>query len=425
MEYLEQGPLLEQTLLTGSMDFYKPTMSQLEYEKHPDAVVTFTFKNRANNRLADYVTVKELQDRFDILQQQGFTQEEINYFASLKTSDNTPLFTQDWLNHIATNKLPRVEVGINSDTNDIAISTEGDWSMVTFWETVVMSEVNETYYANMLRAKGIHVQDLYAEGDKRLTKKIAYFKQHPDIKFSDFGTRRRFSQRWHQHVLERLAAECPDNFVGTSNVALSAKLGRAPIGTFAHELPMVYTGIADASGQDIRAAHGRMLDDWFDRYGDDLSVALSDTFGSDFFFEDFTPTRTHIYKGTRHDSGDPVTYGQKAINHYTVNDIDPTTKKIVFSDGLSVPKIERIQKALAGKIGIFYGIGTDLTNDVGVTPANNVMKATHVRLPDGAEADLVKLSDDLGKHTGPMGKVALYKTIFIGGNSYEHLALTA
>jgi hypothetical protein len=40
------------------------------------------------------------------------------------------------------------------------------------------------------------------------------------------------------------------------------------------------------------------------------------------------------------------------------------------------------------------------------------MKATHVKIADGLEADLVKLSDDQGKHTGPLGKIALYQEIF-------------
>lgn len=425
METLQYGPMIEQTMLTGGMDFYKPTMSQLEYEKHPEAVVTFTFKNRANNRLADYVTPEELQDRFDTLQQQGFTKNEIAYFASLNTTAGEPLFNTDYLDHIATTPLPEVHVQLDPATDDLAITAEGEWPMVTFWETVVMSEVNETYFANKIAVDGIDIEALYAEGDRRLTEKIAYFKQNPDVKFSDFGTRRRFSMRWHQHVVERLAAECPDNFVGTSNVALSAKLGLKPIGTFAHELPMVYAGIADANGEDITASHGHMLDDWYGLYGDDYATALSDTFGSDFFFRDFTPERSVRYKGTRQDSGDPIAYAYKAINHYIANGIDPATEKITFSDSLNIAKIDRIKKTLSDAVIKFYGIGTDITHDVGLEPGNNVMKATHVRLPNGREADLVKLSDDPGKHTGPVGKVALYQTIFTGENNYEHLALTA
>lgn len=425
MESLQYGPMIEQTMLTGGMDFYKPTMSQLEYEKHPEAVVTFTFKNRADNRLADYITPQELQDRFDTLQQQGFTKNEIDYFASLTTSAGEPLFSKDYLNYIATTSLPPVHVELDPNIDDLAITAEGEWPMVTFWETIVLSEVNETYYVNKIRADGIDVEELYKEGDRRLSQKIAYFLANPDVKFSDFGTRRRFSQRWHKHVVERLAAECPDNFVGTSNVALSAELGLKPIGTFAHELPMVYAGIADAKGQDIKASHGQMLDDWYGKYGDDLGTALSDTFGSNFFFEDFSLKRSTQYKGTRQDSGDPIAYARKAITHYKNLGLDPAAEKITFSDSLNIVKIDHIKKVLADTVIKFYGIGTDLTHDVGVKPGNNVMKGTHVLLPSGQEADLVKLSDDPEKHTGPVGKVALYQTIFVKGDSHEHLALTA
>lgn len=409
MEYspVAYGPDLANTLITAGLDYYKPTMSQLAYNLQPDTEVTFTFKNRGQQRIADFVKIDDLVDRFEAIQQHGFQSEEIDYLASLTDSQNQRIFNDLYLLSLHGENLPDVKVEYDYDIQDIAINTTGKWSMVTFWETVIMSQVNELYFEGYIRANNIDPLDLYAEGDRRLSEKITYFQANPDIKFADFGTRRHFSAKWHEHVIERLASECPDNFLGTSNVYLANKLNLKPIGTFAHEMPMVYAGLADSKGQDIRASHAEMLDDWFDTYGDDLSIALSDTFGSDSFFEDFGETRAKQWHGTRQDSGDPLEYGQKVIKFYQDYGIEPRDKLVIFSDSLDTDRVDKIHRRFAGKIGHIFGIGTFLTNDLGPTALNIVMKATNV---DGF--DTVKLSDDPGKHTGPDEKVAQYQTIF-------------
>lgn len=410
---VEYGPMPEKMMVSAGLDFYKPTMSQLQFEKHADAEVTFTFKNRGEQRLADYVSAEALQTRLDNLRENGFSQSELDYLAGLKRTDGGDMFSQDFVQYLAENPLPPVNVRLDEKTNDLAIDATGAWPLVTFWETVVMSEVSEMYFEGFIIAHDIDIFEVYEEGDRRLTEKIEYLKANPGVKISDFGTRRRFSLRWQKHVDERLKNECPENLIGTSCVALAQSLDLKPIGTFAHEMPMVYAGIADAQGQDVRASHGEMLDDWFDRYGDELGVALSDTFGTDFFFDDFTLERSNNYRSTRQDSGDPIEYGEKTIAHYEKLGIDPTTKNIVFSDGLHLPgTVDPIFKHFQGRINQGFGVGTDLTNDLGLKALNQVMKATHVALPGGEAADLVKLSDNAGKHTGPEELVRRYQETF-------------
>ncbi len=413
------GPELEETYLTAGLDYYKPTMSQFVHEVEPDAEVTFTFKNRGNQRLLDYLTVEQVQDHFTAIAERGFAPAELDYLATLTNAAGDRMFTDDYLAHIAETPLPKVNV-VEVD-NDIAINTTGEWAMTTFWETVVMSEVNEMYFENYVRTNGIDVLALYDEGDRRLSEKIVFLQANPDIKVAEFGTRRRFSLKWQKHVVERLQQECPQNLVGTSNVALANTLGLKPIGTFAHELPMGYAGLADARGEDIRASHGNMLDDWYDFYGDELAIALSDTFGSDFFFEDFTPERTAKYRGTRHDSGDPVEYGEKAIAHYEAQGIDANTKTTLFSDSLNMGKVALIHECFDGRKQHPYGIGTNFTNDLGLTALNVVMKLTHVKdTLTGNDAYTVKLSDDPGKHTGPADTVVRYQAIFNPRKEQRH-----
>ena len=391
--------------LSRGLDFYKLTMGNVAYEKHPDAEVTFTLKNRRSDQpLTEYVSPVALKDRLNILRKQGFQPEEIAYFAGLQAQDGTARFTADYLDHLAAIELPEVSIDINPATDDLAVSATGPWADVSLWETVVMSEINEEYFARLMERHDLSIEDLYDEGDRRLNDKIARLQARADIKFSDFGTRRRFSAKWHEHVIARLAQECPDNFVGTSNPWFAYKYNLTPIGTFAHEMPMVYAGLADSAGGNPLDGHAEMLQNWQEHYKGDLSIALTDTFGSEFFFTDFTAEQARAWRGVRHDSGDPFDFGEHVIDFYAQHEVDPMTKTIVFSDGLDIDMIEKLADHFMGRINLMFGWGTSLTNDLGLPSNNIVMKATRV---NGSET--VKLSDDRGKHTGPEHKVAYYQ----------------
>ncbi|MDB5184990.1 MAG: nicotinate phosphoribosyltransferase, nicotinate phosphoribosyltransferase [Candidatus Saccharibacteria bacterium] len=404
------GPLEEAGTITTGLDYYKPTMSQLAYEQQPDAQVSFTFKNRGEQRLMDCINFSDLQDRLDAIQARGWQESELGYLGGLQNSAGEAVFAPDYLDYLRTHELPRCNVGYEPATKDLYAQTSGDWPMVTFWETVLMSEVNELYFEGYVRRHGLNVLDVYDEGERRLAAKIDILREHPEIKFADFGTRRHFSLRWQEYVVERLLSDVPDNFVGTSNVGLAKKYGIKPIGTFAHEMPMVYAGLADAAGgsdEDIRDSHQVFLNDWFNRYGVDLSTGLTDTFKSAFFFSDFTPEQAQNWKGVRHDSGDPVEFGERLIKFYEDNGIDAKTKTVVFSDGLDINDIVTLQAHFGDRINVLFGWGTTLTNDLGIKPLNVVMKATQVN-----GVDNVKLSDNVGKHTGPEAQVQRYERIF-------------
>lgn len=388
--------------LTSGLDYYKATMGQLEFLQHPNTEVTFTLKNRADTQLSEFVEPTELQARLDTLRE-GWQPDEIAYLASLQNQDGTAQFSEAYLNFLADNSLPPVTVGLDN-TGDIAASSTGAWPLVTFWETVVMSELNELYFERKCAAEGTSLASLYEEGDRRLSEKIALLKDHPDIKFSDFGTRRRFSYKWQKHVIERVATELPDNFTGTSNIYLAHTLGLKPIGTFAHELPMVYAALADEAGTNPLDGHNQVLQDWQDVYKGDLSTALTDTFTSEFFFADMTEQQARDWKSLRHDSGDPFAFGERVIEFYHGHGIDPLEKTIIFSDGLDVETIIALADHFSERVNVVFGWGTTLTNDLGVKANNFVMKATHANgIPT------VKLSDSQGKHTGTPEKITLYK----------------
>lgn len=391
-------------LLSQGLDYYKATMGQVEYNENPDTVVTFELKNRSPHQLSEFVTPEALQQRLAALHY-GWTPEEVAYLASLQNQDGTAQFSQEYLDFLLDNPLPPVAVGTD-ETGELAVRTTGEWPLATFWETVVMSEVNELYFEEKLAREGKSLSNLYAEGDRRLSEKIAILKERPDITFSDFGTRRRFSYEWHKHVIERLARELPDNFIGTSNVYLAHTLGLNPIGTFAHELPMVYSALAERQGENPLNGHNRVLQAWQTLYKDDLSTALTDTFTTEFFFADMSEEQARSWQALRHDSGDPKQFGDKAIAFYEQQGIDPQEKTIVFSDGLDIDSIIELADYFKGRIGVTFGWGTTLTNDLGVTPNNFVMKAVDVN-----GTPTVRLSDVEGKHTGPEGYVENYQQL--------------
>ncbi len=387
--------------ITRDLDYYKATMGQLEFERHKDAVVTFELKNRSTDQLSRYVSPDELSARLEVLKD-GWQPEEVAYLASLVAQDGREQFSQEYLNFLMDNELPPVDVSLDAD-GELAVQTTGAWPLVTFWETIVMSTINELYYENKLADDGTSLDELYLEGDRRLSEKIAILKDNPDIHFSDFGTRRRFSYQWQHHVVERLLSEVPDNILGTSNIYLAHIHNVTPIGTYAHEMPMVYAGLEEAEGSNPLLGHNKMIQDWQQRYGTTLSTALTDTFTTEFFLADSTREQTENWKAFRHDSGDPFAFGDTLIEWLEQQTIDPYSKTIVFSDGLNIETICELNRYFKDRINLVFGWGTTLTNDLGLQANNIVMKATRVN-----GTPTVKLSDVMTKHTGPLESVERY-----------------
>lgn len=401
--YIQTFPERENHL-SESIDFYKLTMGQIALEKFKNTEVTFTFKNRNIERpLSEFVTVEALTNRLDKIREQGFKAEEIAYFAGIQAQDGSARFDEPYLNYLADIKLPEVSVKIDKNTGELDINSCGEWAAVSLWETVIMSEANEEYYVRKLEAEQININELFAYGDEKLSEKISIIKNRPDIKIVDFGTRRRFSAKWQEHVIKRLINEAPNNFIGTSNPWFAYKFNTKAIGTYAHEMPMVYAALEDEKGKNPLDGHAKMLNDWYARYGEDLSIALTDTFTSDFFFDDITPEQAKEWKGLRHDSSDPFKFGEQVISFYEKLDIDPKTKTLIFSDGLDIDMIIKLADYFKGRINVVYGWGTTLMNDMGIKANNIVMKATKAN-----QIDTVKLSDNVGKNTGPEEQVNRY-----------------
>jgi nicotinate phosphoribosyltransferase len=257
------------------------------------------------------------------------------------------------------------------------------------FEIFVLAIVNELYFRRFDGAAALQ------EGRRRLQAKVERLRafsveppaRHP-FEFFDFGLRRRLSGAWQREVVQTLQRELPALFKGSSNVLLARDLGLVPIGTMAHEYLQTFQGLPVRLRDHQKAA----LEDWVQEYRGDLGIALTDVVGMDAFLSDFDLYFAKLFDGLRHDSGDPFAWGEKALAHYARLRIDAQTKRLVFSDALDVEKCIALYRHFAGRTQVGFGIGTHLSNDVGLTPLNIVMKLTRCN-----GQPVAKLSDSPGK----------------------------
>ena len=411
------GPIIKSRL---EPDFYKFTMGQLIWRKYGDIDVTFSFKNRTPQaRIGEVVDLGELREQFDHARSLTITNSELHYLRGTNEYQQR-MFDEEYLAFHRRLRLPDYYLELKGGNLDVTFS--GRWAEVTYWETIALSIINETYYRTLLRTLSTFEREvIFAEGIRRLRDKIGVIRKRADISFSDFGTRRRFSRKWQHYVDETLMQELnrgsfEGQFLGTSNTYAAMTTGLVPMGTAAHELPMVIAGILDAGESDpqwLRRAQRQVLDDWWEQYGWGLSIFLPDTFGTDLFFTVVTPEDLRRWKGFRWDSGDVLEFGERIMRAYEEIGVNPNDKMLVASDALDLPMILDVQRQLGPRIRVTYGWGTGLTNDlldsvmVGnrwFGPMSLVVKPTRAN-----GRGLVKLSDNPAKAVGQADDVARYK----------------
>lgn len=406
MNFSSNDPIIKSLLDT---DFYKFTMGQLIWKNYSNQEVEFKLINRSNAPLAKFINEIELRMELDHVKRLKFNNSELHYLRGTNEYGER-MFCEPYLDFLKNLELPNYDLKRDGDT--FQLSFTGPWASVTYWEIPAMAIVNELYYRGMRKGLNNFIRNyISAIGVNKLHRKIEELKKRPEITISDFGTRRRFRREWHSFIVESLTEELPNQFRGTSNVMLAMKYGLLPMGTSAHELPMVISAIRLAEKKEgqkefdiMIQAQREVLIQWLVEYGEALSIALTDTFGTDFFMTWADKDIATDWKGLRQDSGDPWKFANRAINWYEFNEVDPKTKMIIFSDQLDINLILGLHETFKGKIGHTFGIGTNLTNDVGYDPISIVIKASKVN-----GYPTVKLSDNLAKAIGPIEEIKRYK----------------
>lgn len=341
-------------------DFYKFTMMQVVLHQFPGATVEYGFKCRTPNiDLSPYAD--EIQTELNALCTLYFQPDELNYLATI------PFFKQDFIDFLRIFRLQSQFVQITTTEGQLDISIKGPWLHTILFEVPLLAIISEVYYRNQYRTPN------YAEGYTRLRNKFAFIKSQTvpgEFKFSDFGTRRRFSYTWHQEVITLLAQELKDNLLGTSNVYFARMLNLKPMGTMAHE----YLQACQSLGPRLVYSEQFALERWAREYRGELGIALSDVYGIDAFLRDFDLYFCKLFDGVRHDSGDPFEWGEKVMRHYQRLGIDPKTKAFVFSDALDFKLALDLFHCFKDRINVRFGIGTFLTNDLGYEAIQIVIK---------------------------------------------------
>ena len=345
-------------------DLYKFTMMQCVLHQFPGAEVSYRFRCRTPGvDLSPYAD--EIRDEVMHLCTLTFKDAELAYLGGLR------FIKSDFVDFLSFFHLKDKYIRVTKDPAcDFGLSIEitGPWLHTILFEIPILAIVNEVYFRHIAP-----VPD-EAEGMRRLRAKIALLKNEPDnadLRVSDFGTRRRFSRAWQEKVVRVLIDELGSPiFSGTSNVDLARRYGLVSIGTMAHE----YLQACQALGPRLRDSQVFGFEMWAKEYRGDLGIALSDVYGIEPFLKDFDMYFCKLFDGARHDSGDPFVWGERMIEHYRANKCDPRGKSLVFSDGLTVPRIIELYRRFHRRIGIGFGIGTNLMNDLGPQPLNIVVK---------------------------------------------------
>lgn len=375
-------------------DFYKFTMQCAVMQRFPDVKAKYTFINRGKHQFPEGFG-DSLRKHIDAMAGLRLTKEEYKYLEK-----HCPYLNAAYLNLLAGYQYDPSEITIKQTGDNLEVHAEGHWFRTILWEVPVLFLISELYYELTGQKRA---DDKWIIGNT--VEKTKIYKEL-DVPVAEFGTRRRHSFDVQKLVVETLAKHGGKNFVGTSNVHLAMGSKTKPIGTHAHEWFMFH-----GANYGFTMANALSLEHWTEVYRGDLGVALSDTYTNNVFFEQFDKKFAKLFDGVRHDSGDPIEYAGKVIAHYEKLGINPAYKFIIFSDGLNTEKVAEITHATKGRIGISFGIGTNLTNDVGLKPMNIVMKLTSVQVDGKRWLPTVKLSDEKGKHTGDPQMVQLAKDV--------------
>ncbi|WP_263078941.1 nicotinate phosphoribosyltransferase [Endozoicomonas sp. Mp262] len=376
-----QDPIIQSLLDT---DLYKYTMQQSMVRRYPGATAKMAFRSRGH--LPINLSLVELRREIECLGELRLSDQELNWLAGL------PYISGQFLDYLTTFRLDPGAVMLAFRGGQLDIEINGNWASITHFEIFLLSIISELHCRNTYGLDGEY--DVEQQGRDRLEQKLLCLNSlksrsgFEGFQFVDFGTRRRYSRVWQEHVVRQFQARASEFFAGTSNLDLARRLGLMPVGTMAHEWLQSHQVL----GQSLLSSQKDALKVWLQEYQGQLGIALTDTISMNAFLRDFNGELARAYAGVRHDSGDPVAWGEQALAHYRALGIDARDKMLVFSDKLDLQRAIEIYSHFKGRINVSFGIGTYLTNDMGYQAPNIVLKLVEVNgLP------VAKLSDSPGK----------------------------
>ncbi len=393
-------------------DFYKLLMCQSVFRNKPQTDVAFSLINRSNHvPLARLIDEGELREQLDHIRSLSLSRGESTWLRGNMFYGKRQMFRSDFMEWFENMRLPPYHLERKGDQYELTF--EGKWHEVMLWEIpalAVLMELRSRAVLNHMRR--FELQVLYARAMTRVWEKIEQLGSIDGLGIADFGTRRRHSFLWQDWCVQAMIEGLGKSFTGTSNCLIAMRREVEAIGTNAHELPMVYSALADTDEALAQAPYD-VLSDWHDEHEGNLRIILPDTYGTKGFL-DHAPDWLAGWTGIRIDSGDPAAGAEVAIDWWTSRGEDPKQKRIIFSDGLDVDKIKELHSQFAGRTNISFGWGTLLTNDFrGLVPDDALAPFSLVCKAVSANGrPTVKLSDNPEKAMGPAEEIERYKRVF-------------
>jgi nicotinate phosphoribosyltransferase len=393
-------------------DFYKLLMCQSVFRNKPETQVTFSLINRSRHiPLASLIDEGELREQLDHIRSLSLSRGESTWLRGNTFYGKRQMFRPDFMEWFEGLRLPPYHLERKGDQYELTF--EGSWPEVMLWEIPALAVLMELRGRAVLDRMGkFELQVLYARAMTRVWEKIEALREIPDLSIADFGTRRRHSFLWQDWCVQAMQEGLGKAFTGTSNCKIAMDREVEAIGTNAHELPMVYAALAEDDTALARAPYD-VLQDWHEEHEGNLRIILPDTYGTRGFLEN-APEWLAGWTGIRVDSGDPAAAAQIAIDWWKSHGEDPSTKRVIFSDGLDVEKIKELHGQFAGKVNASFGWGTLLTNDFrGLVPDDALAPFSLVCKAISANGKpTVKLSDNPNKAMGPADEIDRYKRVF-------------
>lgn len=400
-------------------DFYKLLMAQTVFRNHPKANVTFNLINRSTHvPLANLIDEGELREQLDHIRTLSLSRGESTWLRGNMFYGKRSMFRSDFMEWFENLKMPAYHLERRGDQYELTF--EGSWPEVMMWEIPALAVIMELRSRAVLKGMGkFELQVLYARAMTRLWEKIEDLRQVENLRVADFGTRRRHSHMWQDWCVQAMREGLGEKFVGTSNCLIAKRHELEAIGTNAHELPMVYSALAEGD-EELAQAPYKVLSDWQAEHDGNLRIILPDTYGTRGFLDN-APDWLTSWTGIRIDSGNPEKVAEYALEWWEKRGEDPKEKLLIFSDGLDAPEIKRLHDMFAHRCKVSFGWGTMLTNDFkhlvednALAPFSLVCKATSAN-----GQPTVKLSDNPRKAMGPLDQIDRYKRVFGVGEQEE------
>ena len=393
-------------------DFYKLLMCQSIFRNKPDTSVIFSLINRSKNiRLAELIDEGELREQLDHIRSLSLSRGESTWLRGNTFYGKRQMFRSDFMEWFETLKLPPYH--LEKKAGQYELTFEGSWPEVMLWEVPALSVLMELRGRAVLNKMAkFELEVLYARAMTKLWEKIENLRDIEGLKIADFGTRRRHSFLWQDWAVQAMLEGLGDKFIGTSNCLIAMKRDIEAIGTNAHELPMIYSALAE-NDEELANAPYQVLADWHEEHDGNLRIILPDTYGTGAFLKR-APDWLKQWTGIRIDSGDPVEGAEAAIAWWKDKGENPEDKLVIFSDGLDTPTIRDLHQKFNGRVKVSFGWGTNLTNDFrGLVSDGSLDAFSIVCKPIKAnEKSTVKLSDNLNKAMGPSEEINRYKRVF-------------